>query len=218
MYYWQKKRNDSTSAIIQRRRSPEQWKEKIELAENSAISNIGKQKLEQLWHNFPDALRPRLGNDPPENLSAINMELKNASSRFAAGPRRCLTEGRKWMEKYSDWLLEYSFGKVNTEGNSIAAPVLVLKSGLAQFRLDFDSRQIKEATEPMHGRMPHLDSEISDFARSNYFATLAFLSGYSQLPFHTDFQNQSCFMTNNRVITRSRTTQGARNPAGIFQA
>jgi len=53
------------------------------------------------------------------------------------------------MERYVQRILEYDFGKVNTNAAWVAAPVLVAKPEPANFRLTFDNMPINSATEPL---------------------------------------------------------------------
>lgn len=63
------------------------------------------------------------------------------------------------------------------------------KGSKVKFRVAVDLRPVNAATmkeaRPTH--MPHLESELSDFAGSKCFASLDFASGYWQLPLHPDF-------------------------------
>ena len=68
-----------------------------------------------------------------------------------------------------------------------AAPLLVAKpESKERFRMAVDQRPVNAATIKEVWPMPHLDSEVSGFAGSTCFASLEFVSGYWQLPFHPE--------------------------------
>ena len=64
-----------------------------------------------------------------------------------------------------------------------AAPLLVPKPGSkAKLRMAVDLRPVNAVTVKESLPMPHLDSEMQDFAGSKFFAILDFVSAYLQLP------------------------------------
>lgn len=78
--------------------------------------------------------------------------------------------------------------------------MLVKKPLLANLRLKFDYRRVSAATEPVTRPMPHIDSELSDLARSKHFALIYFSSGYWQPLLDEENQELLCFMTPSTVI------------------
>lgn len=104
-------------------------------------------------------------------------------------------------------ILEYGFGKINTNAKWVSALVIVSKSGPSKFRMTFDYRPVSAITNQTAWPMPHVDSELADMAESICFASIDFPSGYWQLPLHKDSQEYLSFATANRIIQATRCTQ-----------
>ncbi len=106
----------------------------------------GKQSLQDLLHEYRDVIRIRLGKDPPADVESMKVELNDNVRPVRAKPRRYSTDGRNFMERFVDRVIEFGFGKVNTVAKWVAAPVLVAKPAPPNFRLTFDYRPINSAT------------------------------------------------------------------------
>lgn len=190
----------------------------LQKAEDNGISNKGKETLSCILNNYRDVLRMRLGNDSPELVDAMKVELKRDATPVAAKARRYTQDGRKFMERYVNRVIEYGFGEVTTEAKWVAAPVLVAKPPPALFRLTFDYRPINAATALITWPMPHIDSELTDLAGSKVFAVVDFVTGYWQIPLQKESQLLLSFMTTNKVVCPTRCTQRAKNAGTNFQS
>ena len=109
----------------------------LQKAQINGISEKSKQALKQTLIEFKDVLRIRLGNDPPADVEPMKIEIQANTKPYSAKKRRYPKEAREVLEKYTDRLLEYGFGKINTNAQWIAAPVIVEKAPPALFRLTF---------------------------------------------------------------------------------
>jgi len=187
-------------------------------AKENGMSTEGAASLKSLLHEFKDVLRVRLGNDPPAKVEPMKIEIKENSKPFRAKSRRYPPEAREYMDSFTSKIIEYGFGKVNTNAQWVSAPVIVPKTGPTKFRMTFDYRPVNAVTKDTAWPMPHIDSELSDMVGSKCFSSIDFTSGYWQLPLHEDSQEYLCFATANRVIQPTRCTQGAKNCAANFQA
>lgn len=126
--------------------------------------------------------------------------------------------GRTFGERYDDRIIDYGFGKITKSTKLVAAPVLVAKPPLANFRLTLDYSPVNAVTEPMTSPLSHIDSKLGDIAGSKYFAIIDFVSGYWQLPLAEECQELLSFMATNREVQPIRSTQGAKNSGPNFQA
>lgn len=59
--------------------------------------------------------------------------------------------------------------------------------------------------------MPHIDSEVQDFADSELFAVLDFCLGYWQLPVHLDSYDACGMFFSDDVYSSSRALPGLKN-------
>ena len=66
--------------------------------------------------------------------------------------------------------------------------------------------------------MPHLESEMIDFAGSNCFASLDFVSAYWQLALHPDSYNTCGIVTPKSVLASKRVLPGLANATAYFQS
>ena len=103
--------------------------------------------------------------------------------------RRYSPEQRRFMEKYAEKLLDMDFVMIMPTATWQAAPLIVPKPGSkAKFRMAIDLRPVNSATVKESWPMPHLESEMIDFAGSNCFASLDFVSAYWKLALHPDVE------------------------------
>jgi len=190
----------------------------VEDAKLNGISAEGAETLHGILNEFRDVLRIRLGNDPPAKVDPMKIEIMENAKPFKAKARRYPPEAREYMDSFSDKILEYGFGKINTNAKWVSAPVIVPKAGPSKFRMTFDYRPVNAVTNQTVWPMPHIESELSDMAGSTCFASIDFPSGYWQLPLHEDSQEYLSFATANRIIQPTRCTQGAKNCTANFQS
>jgi len=66
--------------------------------------------------------------------------------------------------------------------------------------------------------MPHLDSEVMDFAGSTCFASLDFVSAYWQLPLHPESYSKCGIFTPKTVLASKRVLPGLANATSYFQS
>ena len=133
--------------------------------------------------------------------------------------RRYPPDQRQFLDKYIDKLREIDFFVEMPTAEWQAAPLLVPKrDSKAKFRMAVDLRPINAATIKESWPMPHLDSEISDFAGSTCFAILDFVSGYWQLPLHPDSYSLCGVVTPKGVVASKRVLPGLANATSYFQS
>ena len=133
--------------------------------------------------------------------------------------RRYPAAQRAFLNKYVDKLVAMNFFKPNPDAQWQAAPLLVPKKGSkARFRLAIDLRPVNAATVKQAWPMPHIDSELQDFAGSTSYAVLDFVSGFWQLPLHPDSYDKGGVVTPNGTYTSMRTLPGLTNATAYFQS
>ena len=98
-------------------------------------------------------------------------------------------------------------------------PLLVPKPGSkVKLRMAVDLRPVNAATIKESWPMPHLESEILDFANSTCFAILDFVSAYWQLPLHPDSYTACGVVTPRGVVASKRVLPGLANATAYFQS
>ena len=132
--------------------------------------------------------------------------------------RRYGREQRLWMDKYLDQLVEMGYFEENAFADWQAAPLIVPKpNSKAKWRMAIDLRPVNSATVKEQWPMPDLDAEMVDFAESDCFCSLDFVSGYWQLPLHSDSYSACGIITPRGVYTSRRVFPGLANAVAFFQ-
>jgi len=123
------------------------------------------------------------------------------------------------MNKYIDTLKEMGFFEDMPTAEWQAAPLILPKPGSkAGWRMTVDLRPVNGATIKESWPMPHLDSEVFDFAGSRCFASIDFVSGYWQLPLHPDSYTRCGVVTPRGVVISKRVLPGLANACAYFQS
>jgi len=123
------------------------------------------------------------------------------------------------MNKYIDTLKEMDFFEDMPTAEWQAAPLILPKPGSkAGWRMTVDLRPVNGATIKESWPMPHLDSEVFDFAGSRCFASIDFVSGYWQLPLHPDSYTRCGVVTPRGVVISKRVLPGLANACAYFQS
>lgn len=133
--------------------------------------------------------------------------------------RRYPAKQRAFLNAYVKQLVGMKFLILNPEAAWQAAPVLVPKArSKAKFRMAIDLRPVNAATVKQSWPMPHIDSEVQDFADSECFAVLDFCSGYWQLPVHPDSYDACRIVCPDGVYSSTRALPGLTNATCYFQS
>ena len=149
----------------------------------------------------------------------MRVRLEPGPSPVRVKARRYSPEQRAFMEKYADKLLEMDFCLVMPTASWQAAPLIVPKLGSrSRHRMAIDLRPINAATIKESWPMPHLDSEVMDFAGSNNFASLDFVSAYWQMPLDPDSYSACGIVTPEAVLASKRVLPGLANATSYFQS
>lgn len=123
------------------------------------------------------------------------------------------------MERYAEKLLELEFAILMPTASWQAAPIIVPKpKSKSKYRMAIDLRPVNAATIKESWPMPHLDSEILDFAGSTCFASVGFVSAYLQLPLNPDSYTACGIVTPKSVLASKRVLLGLANATSYFQS
>lgn len=149
----------------------------------------------------------------------MRVRLQPESKPVRVKARRYSPEQRSFMEKYGDKLLEMDFALVMPTASWQAAPLILPKPGSKyKYRLAIDLRPVNASTVKESWPMPHLDSEVMDFAGSTCFESLEFVSAYWQLPLHPDSYTSCGIVTPKTVLASKRVLPGLANATSYFQS
>ena len=192
---------------------------RIQDAADNGMSPQGITKLTALLHAHKDIFKVRLGASPPAKVKPMKIRLVPNCKPVKAKARRYPGEQRAFLTKYVDRLLEMGFVVNNPNASWQAAPLMVPKPGSrAKYRLAIDLRPVNAATIKEAWPMPHIDSEIYDFAGSTVFAVLDFVSGYWQLPVDRDSWDACGIVTPKGTVSSTRVLPGLTNATSFFQS
>lgn len=191
---------------------------KVTEAKANNLSSEGVTELQALLREFTEIFRVRLGKTAPAKVPPMRVKLKTGARPVIAKARRYSADQRMFLEKYIDELETMGFVRKNEESQWASAPLLVPKMPKGRFRMTVDLRAGNAATESVCWPMRHVDSEVYDFAGSNSFATVDFVSGYWQLPLHAELQSIHSIVTSKWSYSPTRTQQGAVNSVANFQS
>lgn len=147
----------------------------------------------------------------------VRLEENRRSVRVKA--RRYSPDQREFLNKYVETLVEMGFCVDMPTAEWQAAPLLVPKIGSkAKFRMAIDLRPVNAATVKVSWPMPHIDSEVNDFAGSICFACMDFVSGYWQLPLDPVSYIACGIVTPKGVVASKRVLPGLANATAHFQS
>ena len=183
------------------------------------LDEVGAARLASLVEKYKSIFRLRLGKSPPADVPPMKVRLEPNSKPIRVKPRRYSPEQRKFLNNYVDALKRMDFAQDMPTAAWQAAPLLVPKKGSkAKFRMAVDLRPVNAATVKESWPMPHIDSELQDFAGSKFFASLDYVSGYWQLPLDPDSYSACGIVTPYGVIASKRVLPGLSNATAHFQS
>lgn len=149
----------------------------------------------------------------------MRIDIDPRKSPVKVKARRYPAVQRQFLKLYIDKLVEMGFLFPNPDAKWQAAPLCVPKpSSRSKFRLAIDLRPVNAATIKRAWPMPHLDSEMRDFAESSCFASLDFCQGYWQLPVHPDSYDACGIVAPHGTYSSKRTLPGLTNATAHFQS
>ena len=191
----------------------------VQEAKGNGLSEKGCQKLERLLMSFRKNFKIRLGMSDPADVAPVKLELRKDARPVRVKARRYSADERAWMELYVKKLVEMGFLIPNPNTTWKAAPLLVFKkNSKSKYRLAIDMRLVNAATMKQACPMPHLDSEIYDFAGSKCFAVSDFMSGYWQLQIDPDSWDACGIVTPKGTYSSTRVLPGLANATTHFQS
>ena len=152
-------------------------------------------------------------------MTPMRIDLNPKSRPVKVKARRYPSVQRQFLKTYIDKIVDMDFLFPNPSAEWQAAPICVPKpSSKAKFRLSIDLRPVNAATIKRAWPMPHLDSEMRDFAESKCFASLDFFQGYWQLPMPQDSYGACGIVAPHGTYSSKRTLPGLTNATAHFQS
>lgn len=185
----------------------------------NGMSDQGCTKLQGLLKKFKRIFKIRLGKSNSASVPPMKLEPKENSKLVRVRARRYSAEERAWLDKYVGALVKMGFLISNPDAAWQAAPILVpKKNSKAKYRMAIDLRPVKSANVKQAWPMPHLDSEVYDFADSDFFAVLDFVSGYWQCPVDKESWDACGIVTPKGTYSSTRVLPGLTNATTHFQS
>lgn len=190
----------------------------VTCAIESGLDSAHASRLSDLLTEYRSIFRLRLGKSKPADVTPMEIRLLPNQRPIRVKARRYTAEQRAFLDQYVDALRKMGFVKDMPTATWQAAPLLVPKrDSKAPFRMAVDLRPVNSATEKEAWPMPHLESELQDFAGSEWFALLDFVSGYWQLPLHPNSYALCGIVTPHGVVASTRVLPGLANATAFFQ-
>lgn len=161
----------------------------------------------------------RMGKSDPALLPPMRIKLDPDKRPVKVKARRYPAPQRAFLKAYTAKLVELGIFVPNPHVEWQAAPLLFPKSGSkATFRCAIDLRPVNTAMIKQAWSMPHLDSEVLDFAGSRCFAFIDFVHGYWQLPLHPDSYTACRVVCPDGAYSSTRVIPCLTNAAAHFQS
>lgn len=149
----------------------------------------------------------------------MRVRIQSGKKPIRSKARRYPPDQRHFLDKYVDTLKDMDFFMDMPTAEWQSAPLMIPKPGSkAKLRMAVDLRPVSSATIKESWPMPHLGSEIQDFAGSKCFASIEFVSAYWQLPLHVESYTACGVVTPKGVVASKRVLPGLANAGAYFQS
>ncbi len=148
----------------------------------------------------------------------MSVRLEPGRKSIKVKGRRYSPERRKILHRNVEKLKELEFLVDIPTAELQAAPLLVPKLGSkATFCMAFDLRPVNAATIKESWPMPHLNSEVTDFAKSSCLSRHHLVSGCWQLPLEEESQLACGVVTPLGAVASKRVLPGLASATAYFQ-
>lgn len=151
-------------------------------ARQEGLCKQGEKDLRRILNQYQDVFRLGLGSHGPARVPPMKIVLDDKIKPVRSKVRRYSVEQRKFLNNYMSNLCKMGCLIPNAQASWQAAPHLVPKDSPAKFRMTIDLLRVSGATKQDAWSMPNIESELSDFSGSKYFASLDFCAEYCQCP------------------------------------
>lgn len=147
----------------------------------------------------------------PAKVPPLKIELTGDARPIRVKLRNYSQSQRNFMTNLTNELMQYNLIYPNPSSKWACAPLLVPKSGPAEWRFTVDLRPINQYTIRHQLIMPNVEEELTKTAGSTVYASVDFTHSYWQLPLHKDSQECQSFVTPDNVFTPTRVPHGTTN-------
>ena len=187
-------------------------------AKDSGISERGLHCLENIFKEYRDVFRIKLGSDPPANVPPLKISLMENAAPYRSPQRRYGQQARDFIVNTIRELEAIGAIYKNPSSRWASPALAVPKPGSNSLRFTVDLRGPNARTIPIQSAMPHLESTFQDIAGSTCFANIDLAHGYWQIPLHEDSQEMMSIQTPLGVYSSRRLLQGGSDSGNHFQA
>lgn len=156
-----------------------------------------RETLKEMFNEFKDIFRVKLGKDPPANVGPMEIELEGPTRPSKVRQRTYSTEQTSFLKRKVQQLVDTGYIARSNASKWVCAPFIVPKPGKEGFRFTVDLRPFNSQTMKNVWPMPHAHSMLPKLTGSKLWFNLDFLHGYWQFPlaansfgcrsFHTPF-------------------------------
>ena len=190
---------------------------KIQEAKKDGLPKEHWQNLADLITEFRDIFRVSLKNDPPADVTQMDVHLKPDFKFPKAQNRRYSEEELQFLKQHINSLLKGGYIRRNPHSRW-ASPVMVVPKPKGGYRMVVDLKFPNSQIIPTHWPMPYVDMVMQKLAGSTCYALLDAFKGYWQFPVTTLCGEVYSFSTPYGTFTPTRVIQGAADSVKYFQS
>ncbi len=187
-------------------------------AKNAGLPKQYHQQLEQVVQENNAVFQITLPAGPPARLPPLIIKLTPDAKPIRAKLRNYSPSQSDFLKRFVDELVAKGQAYANSTSRWASAPLLVPKSGPAQWRFTFDLRAVNKFTEKCAYPMPNLEHELHKLAKAKCYANFDVSHAYWQLELDPSSQECQSFITPHGVFTPTRVLHGTSNAVVHLQS
>ena len=185
---------------------------------DNQLSSEDIMEMRTILLKHKDIFRIRLGGGPPAKLPPMKINLAPEAKPIRVRLRNYSQQQKEFLANFVGKLMKYGIVYSNPTSAWAAAPHLVPKRGLDEYRFTVDLRPVNKYTIQSQFPMPNLEHELQKLSGSRYFANMDLSNAYWQLPLEEDSQHLQSFITPDGIYTPRRVLHGTTNAVSYLQS